>query len=234
MDKQDSGEATPKTDVTDKAVGKDSAGDIGDIGDIGAIKSDLLQLVEKEITQLEVGGSDANDFLKFTNFKLQDKGNSEYVMTRNISNHQVNISFTLPTIETEEEEVEEVEENAEQEEDAPEEEEFEAVEIEEDEDSINKFFELDVEITNPQNGKLLAKCFVGEDQLLYIEFLKFGDGSQKLDFNFLSPQLQDKIYDYFDGMGLSDQLARYLYSLATQVKYSDNIDSLRQLKGFLE
>jgi hypothetical protein len=85
-------------------------------------------------------------------------------------------------------------------------------------------------------GKWTMNGYAGEDQRLYIDTMQIDgkDGqSNKMNFDYLSHELQDKVYDLLDGLGIDDNLGKFTQDYVSHVSNVNDLTFLRGVKSLL-
>lgn len=228
------------------------------------IKSNISKLCDEEIRLLQEteGLTEAVDaeiglsFLATNKFTLNETEDGLVKLTRALDNHVVVVTFDKfeePAQEEEARDQDEDEDVEENDEDAEEDidEDLENEDGKDEELSYKTNLNIEVQFKNKDGshkGKWILSGFAGKDNRLYINDMGIDKTEPKavvedpeseipqnmVPFETLSDDMQDRLYDFLDEVGVDDQLAHFVkqYLIQAEVKQASNF--LEELKNLMK
>lgn len=100
-------------------------------------------------------------------------------------------------------------------------------------DSEKVMSDIDVEVRVVQDGKeLVAQCAVAEDGLLYIYRLSDSARDIEVDLESMSRNLQHRMYDYLDSLGVGDSAAAFVQRYNAQYQVVKKLPAIEFLESY--
>eukprot|EP01103_Thecamoeba_quadrilineata_P005729 TRINITY_DN15497_c0_g1_i1.p1 TRINITY_DN15497_c0_g1~~TRINITY_DN15497_c0_g1_i1.p1 ORF type:complete len:270 (-),score=82.91 TRINITY_DN15497_c0_g1_i1:81-890(-) len=195
------------------------------------VRDDLRNLLSKEIDDIFIKSEQEEAFLSSKNFKFEALDNVKRQLTRSVDGYTVDVTFDVPESldlsdsETEHHDDENIEESVNEEESAP---------AEGEQAATNSFIKLKVVVKKSEAASdLHAQCVIGEDRRFYIETIQTSEGPNPVWIADLSDEVQGRLYDFFDHLGLDDNFAEFAIVHTENQLASNAIGVLKNFSQFL-
>jgi hypothetical protein len=187
---------------------------------------ELRKITDKEIEEIAVRSEEEKEFLETKNFTFEVLDGVKRQASRSVKGFTVNVIFEVP------ESLDIKEDIPEQNPDEP-----EAVSPEADQAQaeVPSYIKLKVTVKSEDHtSDLQAQCVIGQDRRFYVETIQTSDGPNPVWIYDLSEEFQQRLYDFFDHLGLDDQFANFAI-LHSENHFAQNaINHLKNLSKFLK
>lgn len=204
---------------------------------VDKIKTSLVTLVNEELAARKDQDNEgtpmwelAQKWASDSGFEIAENVEGEVTMTRKVGNHTVTVKFN-PN-----DDLSDLEEN----EQPPAHDEEEGEEGENQmEGARPKDIHFEVKVQFGDKGDLTLSAFTGEDNRLYVDALAARDSLaedakvREFDWYSLGDDTQDRMYDFFDKLGVDDQLAHYVKQYTLQSEQNREVDFLTTFRSLL-
>jgi len=219
---------------------------------------EMRLLAETEGLSEAINSQASQDYLARTHFQVNESPQGIVTLTRTVDNHVVVISFDKfeePRAEEEGRNEEEEEEDVDEEQEDEDEEEIDGRENEGQESDLpyKTNIGVDVKFTNPDGsfkGRWLLHGFAGKDNRLYISDMAIVKDENPtvpskededtppqhpmIPFDSLSDDMQDRLYDFLDEVGVDDRLANFVKNFLIQAEVKQANKFLEELKALMK